>query len=249
MNSTKIDLSKNVSQPFGTFRLETLVLEHGLYHLYDAENSNNHVGPLHDILSVFKKHSLEATLDKCLKSGTFLPIGEFKTLAKKRITDFENEHFKITCLLYKSLSLYRSCITKIEMWPWWIFAHYNPEYTYKVRILYRMIVAQSCLRSDVYMFEKTSSVCILCDHACDETIHHMLFQCPKFEVERIDVWSHTLQKLPQALASDINIMNSKQKTEFICKAFNSRYIPEWNIIYRFIIDFVYLMYNKRKNVI
>ena len=162
---------------------------------------------------------------------------------------YENEHFKIAGMLYKSLTLYRSCITKIEMWPWWVFAHYNPEYTLKVRVLYRMIVSQSCLRTDVYMFDKSSSLCILCDLACEETAHHMLFECPKFHVKRTEIWHNALQKLPQAFAAEINNMNCKKKTEFICRAFNSRYIPEWNMIYKFLLDFIYFMYSKRKNIV
>ena len=175
-------------------------------------------------------------------------IGEFKALARNRLSVYENECFRVLCLLYNSLDLYRNCITKIEMWPWWIFAHHNPEYTYKARILYRMIVSQSCLRSHVYMFEQTSSTCILCNSFCDETTQRMLFQCARFEVERTEVWSNTLQKLPPALAYEINNMNDISKTEFICKGFNCRYTPEWDIIYKFIINYVYYMYNMRKNV-
>ncbi len=218
------------------------------YHMYNTAPSYVHNGPLNDILNVYRKYSLDANLDECLKTGTIIPIREFKSLARKRIADYEIECFKITCLLYRSLDLYRNCISKIEMWPWWIFAHHNPEYTYKVRVLYRMIVSQSCLRSDIYMFENTSSICILCDSMCDETPQHMLFECSRFEVERGEVWFNTLQKLPPALAYGIDNMNSKQKTEFICKGFNCRYIPEWDMIYKFIIDYVYYLYNKRKNV-
>ena len=76
----------------------------------------------------------------------------------------------------------------------------------------------------------------------------MLFKCERFEAERAKIWTNTLKKLPPALASDIDKMSDKQKTEFICKGFNCRYIPEWNIIYKFIIDYVYYMYNKRRNV-
>ena len=157
------------------------------------------------------------------------------------------ETFEVKCMLYKSLELYRNTITKIEMWSWWVFAHYNPEYIRKTRILYRIIVSQSCLRCDVQKYDKTSKLRTLCDELCTETPYHMLFQCSRFEKEH-EKWKMTLKTLPKGLCKELKSMKSKQLLECVCKGFNCNYISEWHFIYKNIIDYIYYMYNIRKNI-
>jgi hypothetical protein len=47
------------------------------------------------------------------------------------------------------------------------------------------------------------------------------------------------------LVSELNEMNSVQKTHFIMSAFNCALVPEWLCLYDQMSDFLYQMYRRR----
>ena len=83
------------------------------YHMYEAGGC--HLGPLWDIFKVFQKYSMDSMIDAAMKSGEMMSRGVFKGLARKQVDKYELSQFRITCLLYKSLSLFNICVTKIAI--------------------------------------------------------------------------------------------------------------------------------------
>ena len=214
------------------------------YHLYDT--AGVHCGPLFDITNVFKKYSLVAMLDMAIKRGEYIEMNRFKSLVKDRVNKLENSRFVITCQLYKSLNLFRQCVPKIAMWPWWNFANANPEFTYKVRIIYRLLVARSCLNSDTASFSGSSPNCNACDNNEVESVDHMLFVCHAFDNVRDHKWNIIENAIPRGMRIELSKMTNKVKTEFLLAGMRVNFTPEWMNIYKAMCDFIYRRREMRK---
>ena len=216
------------------------------YHLYATEGI--HSGPLNDIIDVFRKYGLLKLLDDAMKSGHVMSINSFKSIAKDTVDKCECTRFRISCMLYKSLSLFAKCVQTITMWPWWIFADHFPEHLYKVRHMYRLLVSQGCIRSHVAMYTKSSPVCILCPQNSPETTEHFLFDCDHFDRIRGELWQSVHRVLPAAMQEELHNMSSLQKAEFLLSGFGCQFVPEWSDVYIQVCKFCYTMYNVRRDV-
>ena len=214
------------------------------YHLYEPDNV--HTGPVYEMVRTFDKYCLLNILDSAVKSGNVIGISAFKKVVKDTVDRVENARFRITGLLYKSLPLFSTCVTKIAMWQWWVFCDRFPEYLHRVRYIYRMLVSKTCLSSDVCMYNGVSPVCTLCDAVARETVYHMLFDCEAFSDTRNRMWSECEYNIPEAMFRELSVMSSKQKVEFIVSAFRCDYTDGWSDVYKTIADFCYTMYKERQ---
>jgi hypothetical protein len=214
-------------------------------HMYN--NDGHHIGPLHNTVQVYKKYHLINILDMALKTGELMSIIRFKSLVKERVTQYEQNQFLITCMLYKSIPLFQSCIDHISIWPWWVFANRFPELMYKVRVLYRLLVSQSCLKSDTACYNKSKTTCNLCHQNVPESAHHLFFDCDRFDNTRQYAWQSVLQNSPAALRQEFNKMSSKDKTTFIGSGFMCNFVPEWDELYIASIHFCYALYRERRD--
>ena len=108
------------------------------YHMYQQMEGHKHFGPLADILGVYEKYDLVDSIDAALR-GQLMPMGQFKKLAMSRIKAKENEKFQISCMLYKSLSLFTKCMSHIDLWSWWKFVNGSCINSNKVRVICRLL--------------------------------------------------------------------------------------------------------------
>ena len=214
------------------------------YHMYEAGGA--HCGPLNGIVEVYRKYGLLKLLDNAMKSGDVMSIDSFKTIARDTVDKCECNRFRISCMLYKSLSLFSKCVQAIAMWPWWIFADQCPEHLYQVRHMYRLLVSQSCIKSHVAVYTKTSPMCTLCSQNCSETPEHLLFDCDYFDRKRAEMWYNVNCVLPAAMQEELHNMSSLHKAEFILSGFGCKFIPEWSDVYVEMCKFCYTMYNARR---
>jgi hypothetical protein len=221
-----------------------IVLLRLCYHMYNP--TGQHLGPLAAIVAVYNKHGLTDVLDNALKTGVCMNMSRFKSLVYAHAVDHENKQFSVTCLLYKSLTLFNMCITGIKMWPWWTFAHHFPQYLYKVRVLCRMLIEQNCLNSVVCRFDHSSPLCKLCDAREVETVCHMLFSCAYYDSIRQARWQMVRISAPPALGHEIDNMSAMEKTAFILSGLKCDYTEEWADVYHSIIMFCYSIYTQRR---
>ena len=217
------------------------------YHLYEPDKM--HIGPVYEMVKTFDKYCMLNVLDSAVKSGNVMNVGAFKKLARDIVDRVENDRFRITGLLYKSLPLFNACVTKIGMWQWWVFCDKFPEYLCKVRYIYRMLVSKTCLSADVCMYTEKSPICTLCDAAVAETAFHMIFDCDAFAIIRNRLWDECEYGFPQAMFRELNCMSSKEKIEFIVSAFRCDYTDGWNDAYKAIANFCCAMYRERQIMI
>ena len=81
--------------------------------------------------------------------------------------------------------------------------------------------------ADTAAFTKSSPICLLCDKCVSEDPHHMLFDCTIFDTMRTDLWYNVLRVAPDAMREELEIMNSRKKTEFIMSGMKCDYLDEW----------------------
>ena len=177
-----------------------------------------------------------------------MSIHKFKHVVRQCVSELEYSRYKITCMLYKSLSLFTECIKNIKMWVWWTFAHNHCNQTYKVRTLCRLVVGQSCLKEVVSRYDKSSPMCTLCDINQVETPQHLLFECAYFNDMRNYRWQEVLVACPQAIREELVWMDIKRRTEFIMSGFNSDYIDDWSDMYWRVLNFSYALYVARRDI-
>ena len=175
-----------------------------------------------------------------------MPMTVFKRMVRGICDSKENIRFNITCALYKSLPLYSKCISKIQMWPWWIFTDANPSDLVRVRCLYRLLVGQSCINVDTAKYDNKSSICTLCDMNVPETVTHLFFECSFFQECRVTLWDNVIASMPPAMVQEVEMMSGTQKTEFIASGFYCDYTAEWQNIYYAVIHFCYSIYSERR---
>ena len=75
---------------------------------------------------------------------------------------------------------------------------------------------------------------------------HVLFQCPILEENRKVDYTSVLNVLPFALRREVSNMSDSQKSTMLLSALRSTYVPEWEIIYSSIANWVHNTYKARK---
>ena len=131
-----------------------------------------------------------------------------------------------------------------------LFRSYFPEEALKVRVLARLLYSQNCLNYVVSNFNGTTPLCQLCDKNAKESVCHMLFDCEsEVYAVRDALWHNILQSAPEALRAEIQRLCSEQKTVFILSCFRSDYIIEWSDIYSAVLQFCYLVYKQRHDIL
>jgi hypothetical protein len=217
------------------------------YHLYDLDNLI-HIGPLVGIVNVFTKYGLLSILDTSINRGEFMSICRFKSVVRQCVSELEYARYRMTCMLYKSLSLFTECIKNIQMWVWWKFAHNHCHQTYKVRMLCRLVVGQSCLKEVVSHYDKSSPMCTLCDSNQVETPQHLLFECAHFEDMRSYLWQRVISACPQTIREELLQTGVERRTGFIMSGFHTEYVDDWSDMYCSVLDFCCALYVARRNI-
>ena len=77
------------------------------------KGDKDHYGALYWIVEIFQKYSVLKILDGALKSGDIINSDRFKSikLLKGKIKACETSQFQRKCVLYKSITLFNTCIT------------------------------------------------------------------------------------------------------------------------------------------
>ena len=136
----------------------------------------------------------------------------------------------------------------IKLWPWWMFSHKNPVFTYKVKVMCQILVSQHCLQSVTCHFTNPASspACQMCDTNTPETADHMLFVCPKLSDIRKTLWDRVQLSVPPAMQAEMGSMSPYQKLSFLLSGLRCPYVKEWDEIYKNVANFIYDLYIQRK---
>ena len=79
---------------------------------HHTKSNINACGPVYSMYKNAQK--LEA-----ISTGNYVTIKEWKVIVKRKSRSLDQARWSASCLLYKSLKLYRRVISGVYMWPWW----------------------------------------------------------------------------------------------------------------------------------
>ena len=117
-------------------------------------------------------YKMDENLREHLFRGDFGDFYRWKRLIKKIVWDNEITKWKLSCMLYSELDVYRNCVCHIGMHPWWQLARHKPNLTNRVSgVLAVLQVGQP--RGMQCNFD--SKACKLCDTAPRDNAQHVLF--------------------------------------------------------------------------
>jgi len=217
------------------------------HHLYNQDGK--HTGPTYLMVKSFRKFGLEGMLLEAIEDGSMCKMSTFKRVAKKAVKAYEEKCFKCTTGLFSMLSLFRECISSIDMWKWWYVAAICPSVVNKCKVLVKLMFRETCLKSSTYRFKGNNiSLCQMCSEFEEETVTHVLMSCTYYNDIRTAFWDKICKVAPQCLVHEIESMTPYKQVVFFISCFNSGIVQEWLPVYMAILDFVSLIYKRRQGV-
>ena len=175
-----------------------------------------------------------------------MSINTWKHSVKRSIWHYQSSRWNATLIMYTKLSLYKHCISYESVWPWWQFSKQWPEYTYKCKVMLRLISGDHPLAAKQRKMGKT---CPLCTYMVRADVPHILFKCTCQSLcdKRAELRSSIIQLCPPRLLHELDKMNVVTKTIFVLSGLGSSYIQEWSPLYKVLADFVFTIYNEYIN--
>jgi hypothetical protein len=222
-------------------RVATHILTEVLY----TNAREKHVGPISSTVKVITEYKLDDILRSHLTRNEFGKPSYWKHLIKRTVWHNEVIKWKLTCMLYSELRVYREVVTDIRLHTWWKVARDYPYLTRYVSCVLAVLLGgqPKGLQSN---FGK--SACRLCILNRKDTAQHILFECPSLEPAYSAEWRNVLLSMPYAMAETLRNANSRDKCVFILSGLSNSYIKEWVKIYETIAKFVYKIYVFRKQL-
>ena len=154
---------------------------------------------------------------------------------------------RVTLLMYKRLSIYKACISTIDVWPWWDFIHFScPVRQRSGYTVMKLLMGETCLASDRNRIERNGVICKFCDSGQPENVPHLLFECNFFHERRQTEWQKVIEAAPPPMMEGVTRMLPGERTQFLFSGFRCRYTPEWDELYCAVMDFIVHMYKLRR---
>ena len=206
---------------------------------------SKHNSPIQSMWDEIVKYKLDEIIRNCIRNSTYGKVSDWKSLIKKVIWRGEEIKWRTSCMLYKELRIYCSATKGITMHAWWALVNSVPTTFRYVSCVVSVMMGCQPRGLQCNFSRKT---CALCQNSREDTSEHILFECAELAPYRDLQWIAVMDELPNAMADSIQKMNNKQKTEFFLSGLNSRYIAEWQSLYKEIAKFVYRLYQHRKAI-
>ncbi len=191
-------------------------------------------GPMYNIIDTFRKYGLFNVLYESIENGEYMDYQGFKKCVINKVVNDDIKRWKITCSLYKSLSLMNySNINKYCPNGWLGFAHRNPLITAKVRCIINILLNT---------YRLGENICMLCQGHCYDTAQHILFECESGHKDKEKLWRCVTEACPKRLAMELSKMSISYKTKFVVNAMNCNYIDEWYDVYMTMCNYIHTIY-------
>ena len=229
-----------------------VVIARLVYHLTDV---GSHMGALFEALQCCRKYGLEEHVVNALETGVTMPITHWKRIVNSAVKCNESVRWQMTLQLYRGLTLFRECITSINVSIWWQVSRCRPHLTKAVRVLMRLLSGEHGLACSTVRYGNRnngqvvtqSTLCTLCDAEVSETVDHFMFNCSRLETLRESLM-RDMQLLPN-MRMHMLTLNSKEQTVFLLSGMGGQFILEWMDIYESIVRLVYGLYARRHDIL
>ena len=193
-----------------------------------------------------KYYKLDNLIEDCLLRGDLDMATHLKTKVKEIIRNFEKLRWKCSLPLYRELAFYMTHMTDIKPLSWWCFTKKYPHLKRKVSCVVAVLLGGQPRGIQRNIDHKICKICYL---RAAEDPAHILFKCPALAAKRETTWHRVLASMPLGMSRSLAEMPLQSMTEFILTGMKSEsYIEEWDEIYLTIANFVFSMYNHRKDL-
>ena len=194
---------ENIYRRITTFIISLLLSEH----VHKKRDS-----PISSMLKVVTAYKRDEILREHLLRGDFGDFYRWKRLIKKIVWDNEITKWKLSCMLYSELDVYRNCVCHMGMHSWWQLARHKPNLTNLVSGVLAVLQGGQP-RGMQCNFD--SKACKLCDTAQRDNAQHVLFVCPGLDTVRFRAWDSVIRSMPDLLVVELRNSNIKTKWEII----------------------------------
>ena len=181
----------------------------------------------------------------CIEKNNFGDVSDWKNITKRIVWERERIRWKVTCAMYKELTLYNDAVQDIVIHPWWKFARKKCNLVKETSAVMAVLLGGQPRGMQINIEQ---SRCNLCSQNENETNIHVLLKCTRLNLERTSLLRELKTSMPTAMAEDVNSMLPSQVCMFLLSGMNSQFIPEWINIYEKICKFVYNMYKTRRKL-
>ena len=174
-------------------RLSTIFKARVLDYLKDRENgeSNVHCSPIFSMLNSSKKLGLiDIVLDTICGRVRFSK-SMWSKMVWEKAWETDDAYWRSTCLIFKRNDLLYSTIANPRYLVWWQLADKFPQLQKMCENMARLICRTSQLKCDDFRLKDSpigSRICLNCNLGIEETLHHVVMQCPFVNEVRIDMF-------------------------------------------------------------
>lgn len=203
--------------------------------LFTMLETGTGTGPTYNMMETFKKYDLFNVLCEAVYYADYVPYNTFKHFVKQVVMDRDVKRSKITCMLYKSLSIF-DFKSRNAHYPigWAEFVHRHPIYNKEVRCIMNLLLNT---------FRIGKKLCILCNDYHVDNLEQILFNCQFGASIREPLWQRVIKACPIRLADELRDMCNAIKVDYILNALKCHYVNEWETLYIEMCQFVYKLYN------
>ncbi len=210
--------------------------------------SLKHTGPFSALLGVCQKYHLVTYLFSMMDSGRLVPKRQWRKLCCAAVHERLQRQWCMTRIMYPRLRFFNVLVKGISICVWWTVCKQNSRHTRQCQTVVQLITGENSLNSYRGRYPNRTHVCVLCDSGETETVDHLVSVCGGLSLSRARLWDIAAQHLPHGMLGCLAAMGPRQKTNFLCSAFNSPYIPEWQESYEAVASFLSGLYRERQSL-
>ena len=168
-----------------------------------------------------------------------------KLFIKQVVSKHEYTSWRATCFLYRQLNIYSIVTNGIAPHPWWRVSSKFPYLTRYVSQIMALIVG---VNPKFHQRNFSSRSCKLCQTFCEDSVVHVLFQCPLLDDIRIQCWGDITGRMPIPMKDDVEKMTPQDKVIFILSCLGNTVVTDWELLYHGICIFVDRIYKMRSRL-
>ena len=202
-------------------------------------------GPFGIFLNLCKKLDIMKIVKPIIEECYSINLREWKHIVRERVWKNENSNWIIISGMSRTLGAIKMYEKRNVFNTWWNYVHKRPAEVAKCKNMLKIVLNCHYLKAckSRYCCD-ISSKCDYC-YNVDETIEHILFECPTNRETRTIYWKNVENECPKGLLDSLNSMSCFNKAAFLISGLGNAFVSEWMILYERIIDFVNTLYIQR----
>ena len=201
--------------------------------------------PISNMFYHATKYGMLEDIRKCLNVDNCLNIEYWKSHVKKIIWQVEYDRWRFTCSMHEKLVMYRECVVKIEIHPWWSLLRIRPYLNKAVASVMSVLLGSQPKGLQVN-FDYT--LCRLCCSRSPDTCSHILLYCDCLAEIRAKWFGLITGQMPDAMKRDYHNIIGEKKLTFLLSGMHVNCQIDWPDLYEAIALFVCEMYTHRKEL-